>query len=119
MVFTFLKAQGHEVGKSLLEEDQLDDVRGYLAARPRRPVSRSCCRPTSWSAPEFAADAPDHGRRRRRDAGRPDRAGHRPGVGQGVRRSARPTRKTVFWNGPMGVFEMEAFAAGTRPSRRR
>ena len=56
MVFTFLKAQGHEVGKSLLEEDQLDTVPRLPAARPRRPASRSCCRPTSWSTPEFPSE---------------------------------------------------------------
>ena len=48
MVFTFLKAQGHEVGKSLLEEDQLETCRELPRTRRPRPASRSCCRPTSW-----------------------------------------------------------------------
>ncbi len=51
MVFTFLTAQGHEVGKSLLEDDQLDTCRGYLQRAAEQPASRSCCRPTSWSTP--------------------------------------------------------------------
>ena len=49
MVFTFLKAQGHEVGKSLLEEDQLDTCAEYLRAGRRRGRRDRCCRPTSWS----------------------------------------------------------------------
>ena len=56
MVFTFLAAQGHEVGKSLLEADQIDAVKGYLdQARPA--ASRSCCRPTSLRPTAFSADA--------------------------------------------------------------
>ena len=47
MLFTFLAAQGHKVGASLLEADQLDTVRGYIADAPRSAASRSCCRPTS------------------------------------------------------------------------
>lgn len=47
MVFTFLKAQGHEVGTSLLEADQVDVVKGYLRDAAER-ASRSCCRSTSW-----------------------------------------------------------------------
>ena len=51
MVFTFLKAQGHEVGKSLLEDDQLDTVRGYLETAAGSGASRSCCRRTSSRRP--------------------------------------------------------------------
>ena len=47
MVFTFLKAQGHEVGKSLLEEDQLDVCRDYLE-RAADAGGLVCCPPTSW-----------------------------------------------------------------------
>ncbi len=57
MVFTFLKAQGHEVGKSLLEDDQLDAVKGYLEAAKAKGVE--IVLPTDIVvAPEFKADSP-------------------------------------------------------------
>ena len=113
MVFTFLKAQGHEVGKSLLEEDQLDTVRGYLDAARERGVE--IVLPIDVvAATAFAADAEHDVVAGRRDPGRPARPGHRPGV----RASCSPSRladaSTVFWNGPMGVFELEPFSHGTR-----
>ena len=61
MCFTFLAAQGHEVGDSLLEADQIDTCRRLAR---RRPATRSCCRPTSWSPPRSRADADARGRRR-------------------------------------------------------
>ena len=57
MVFTFLKAQGHEVGKSLLEDDQLDTVKGYLETAKAKGVE--IVLPTDIVvAPEFKADSP-------------------------------------------------------------
>ena len=73
MVFTFLKAQGHEVGKSLLEEDQLDAC-AATSPRPRSPASRSCCPTDIVVAAEFAADATRRRRGRRRHPGGPARA---------------------------------------------
>ncbi|TSD65257.1 phosphoglycerate kinase [Aeromicrobium piscarium] len=112
MVFTFLAAQGHGVGKSLLESDQIEVAKGYIERAARQGVELVL--PTDVVvAPEFAADAPativsvdaipedqlglDIG---------PDSAEHFADV---IRRA-----RTVFWNGPMGVFEMAAFAAGTK-----
>jgi phosphoglycerate kinase len=112
MVFTFLKAQGHEVGKSLLEEDQLDTCRSYLQRAEESGVK--IVLPTDIVvAPEFKADAtpsvvPADGMPADQlglDIG-PDSAKAYADALSGA--------KTVFWNGPMGVFEFDAFAAGTR-----
>ena len=114
MVFTFLKAQGHEVGKSLLEEDQLDTCRGYLAAGRGVAACRSCCRPTSWShrsSRPTPAARPSYPPTR----SRPTSSGLDIGPDSGEAfAAALADAKTVFWNGPMGVFEFDAFAAGTR-----
>jgi phosphoglycerate kinase len=112
MVFTFLKAQGHEVGRSLLEEDQLDTVRGYVDQAADKGVE--IVLPVDVvAATEFAADA-DH------DVYPVDSIpADRIGLDIGPRSSELFAGKirdarTVFWNGPMGVFEMAPFAAGTR-----
>ncbi|MDO9377357.1 MAG: phosphoglycerate kinase [Nocardioidaceae bacterium] len=112
MVFTFLAAQGHEVGKSLLEKDQLETVRGYLAEAEAKGV-RIVLPTDIVVAPEFKADAP--ATTVAADAIPADQLGLDIGPDSAaafaeVVRGAR----TVFWNGPMGVFEMEAFAAGTK-----
>ena len=115
MVFTFLKAQGHEVGKSLLEEDQLDTCRRYLTEAADRgveivlptdvvvdttfPSGDTEPQPRVVLASEIPADALGL------DIG-PDSAQ--------AFAAALADAKTVFWNGPMGVFEVDAFAAGTR-----
>ena len=112
MVFTFLKAQGHEVGRSLLEEDQLDTCRAYLERAEESGVQ--ILLPTDVVvARELAADAeptvvpadqmPD------------DQLGLDIGP-ESARAFAASLAdaRTVFWNGPMGVFEIEAFAEGTR-----
>ncbi|MGY1815335.1 phosphoglycerate kinase [Blastococcus sp. SYSU D00820] len=109
MCFTFLAAQGHEVGKSLLEGDQVDTCRRLLAEAGDRivlPVDVVC-------APEFSADAPT--------TVVPVEAipGDQMGLDVGPRTveafgSALGGARTVFWNGPMGVFELAPFQAGTR-----
>jgi phosphoglycerate kinase len=112
MVFTFLKARGHEVGKSLLEEDQLDAVRRYLEQAEAKGVE--IVLPLDVvAATAFAEDAEhDVYDAAAIPAGR-------IGLDIGPRSSAlfadrlRDAR-TVFWNGPMGVFEMAPFAEGTR-----
>ncbi|VXB95411.1 phosphoglycerate kinase [Aeromicrobium sp. 9AM] len=112
MVFTFLKAQGHEVGKSLLEEDQLDIARGYIEQAAKQGV-RLVLPTDIVVAPEFAADAP--ATIVAADAIPSDQLGLDIGPDSSAA-FAEIIRgsKTVFWNGPMGVFEMAAFAAGTK-----
>jgi phosphoglycerate kinase len=112
MVFTFLKAQGHEVGKSLLEEDQLDAVRGYLDEAKDKGVE--IVLPVDIvAATEFSADA-DHDVATA-DAIPADRVGLDIGPESGRLFASKITdARTVFWNGPMGVFEMEPYAEGTR-----
>jgi phosphoglycerate kinase len=111
MVFTFLKAQGHEVGTSLLEEDQLEIARGYIQQAADQGV-RLVLPTDIVVAPEFkdadastvAADAIPADQLGL-DIG-PDSAAAFADIIRGSR--------TVFWNGPMGVFEMASFAAGTK-----
>ena len=115
MVFTFLKAQGHEVGKSLLEEDQLETCRAYLARAEESgvqillptdvvvdtafPSGDREAQPSVVPATEIPADSLGL------DIG-PDSGAAFAGALEGA--------QTVFWNGPMGVFEVSAFAEGTR-----
>jgi phosphoglycerate kinase len=112
MVFTFLKAKGYEVGKSLLEEDQLDTVKGYLATAEANGVE--IVLPTDIvAATAFAADA-EHDIVAA-DAIPADRIGLDIGpASQELFVSKISDAKTIVWNGPMGVFEFDAFAAGTR-----
>ena len=117
MLFTFLAAQGHRVGASLLEADQLDTVRGYLAEAERRGV-RIVLPTDIVVAGGFAADAPHE--IVPADAIESARFGA-SGLGLDIGPDSAAAfaaviadSQTVFWNGPMGVFEMEAFAHGTR-----
>jgi len=112
MVFTFLKARGLEVGKSLLEKDQVDTVRGYLAEADSRGV-RIVLPTDVVVAPEVSAEAPSEVVPV--DAIPADQLGLDIGPESGTAFAAAVTgARTVFWNGPMGVFEIPAFAAGTR-----
>ncbi|RFS84058.1 phosphoglycerate kinase [Actinomadura spongiicola] len=112
MVFTFLRAQGHEVGTSLLEEDQLDTVRDYL--RRAEDTGVEFVLPVDVvAATAFSADA-DHGVVAA-DAIPSDRMGLDIGPESGELFAARlADARTVFWNGPMGVFEMKPYEHGTR-----
>jgi phosphoglycerate kinase len=112
MAYTFLKAQGHEVGTSLLEKDQVATCRSYLERAEDQGVELLL--PTDVVvADRFAADAtpgivPAH-------AIPADRMGLDIGPeSQKAFAAALADARTVFWNGPMGVFEFDAFAAGTR-----
>ncbi|GLV50428.1 phosphoglycerate kinase [Thermobispora bispora] len=112
MAYTFLKAQGHEVGGSLLQEDQLDQVRGFLAEAAERGVE--IVLPVDVvAATHFAADAPHE------VVDATAIPADRQGLDIGPRTrelfaAKLADAKTVFWNGPMGVFEFDAFAGGTR-----
>ncbi|MGO9079844.1 MAG: phosphoglycerate kinase [Streptosporangiaceae bacterium] len=112
MVFTFLAAQGHEIGKSLLEADQLDAVRSMLADAKDRGVDLVL--PVDLvGATEFAADA-EHAVYPA-DGFPADRIGLDIGPQTcKLFASKLADAATVFWNGPAGVFEFPAFAAGTR-----
>jgi phosphoglycerate kinase len=112
MVFTFLAAQGHEVGKSLLEADQLDTVRGYLA-RARENGVEVVLPVDVVAADAFSADAAHAvvGA----DAIPADRLGLDIGPQSATLFATKlADARTVFWNGPMGVFELEPFSHGTR-----
>lgn len=117
MMFTFLAAQGHPVGKSLLEEDQLDVVRGYMATAAERGVEL-VLPVDAVVAASFSADA-EH------VTAAADALEDTPFGAEGLGLDIGPETaamfaeairgsRTVFWNGPMGVFEMPAFAAGTK-----
>ncbi|MDQ3664102.1 MAG: phosphoglycerate kinase [Actinomycetota bacterium] len=112
MVFTFLAAQGHTVGRSLLENDQIDTVRGYLdragssAARIVLPTDIVVADEVDANASARVVPADEM----------PDDA---IGVDIGPESAGAFTARvesagSVFWNGPMGVFEIDQFAAGTR-----
>ncbi len=112
MVFTFLKAQGHEVGKSLLEEDQLDTCREYLRRAEQTGVQ--IVLPSDIRvAEEFAETA--EASVVPADRIPADRIGLDIGPdSEKMFADALADARTVFWNGPMGVFEFEQFAGGTR-----
>ncbi|MGW7353384.1 phosphoglycerate kinase [Streptomyces sp. NPDC054784] len=117
MVFTFLKAQGHEVGSSLLQEDQLPAVRGYLERAEANGVEFVL--PVDVVvAPEFPdlkTKAPADARTVAADAMPEGLMGLDIGPESGkLYASKLADAVTVFWNGPMGVFEHPDFAAGTR-----
>ncbi|GAA4197653.1 phosphoglycerate kinase [Microbacterium oryzae] len=117
MLFTFLAAQGHKVASSLLESDQIETAAGYIRAAEEGGVELVL--PTDVVvASKFGADA-DH------VVTAADAIEDSPFGASGLGLDIGPDTaaafaeavrgsKTVFWNGPMGVFELEPFAAGTK-----
>ncbi|MFG1719312.1 phosphoglycerate kinase [Micromonospora chalcea] len=109
MCFTFLKAQGHEVGTSLLEKDMVETCRNLMERAPGKIMLPVDVVAADAFAPDAAHDTvpadgiPSH--RLGLDIGPETVAGFAAVLSQA---------KTIFWNGPMGVFEMAAFANGTR-----
>lgn len=111
MAYTFLKAQGHEIGNSLLEEDKLDLARELMASAKAKNV-RLLLPVDVVAADSFANDSPH----KVVDINAIPAA--KMGLDIGPVTSATFTKvikeaQTVIWNGPMGVFEMPAFAKGT------
>ncbi|MFB8386043.1 phosphoglycerate kinase [Microbacterium sp. NPDC055910] len=117
MMFTFLAAEGHAVGASLLEKDLLEKVKGYIATAKERgvqlvlPVDAVMAQSFDAEAAHVVADATHL----------EDTAFGASGMGLDIGPRTAATfaavvrdSATVFWNGPMGVFEMPAFAAGTK-----
>jgi phosphoglycerate kinase len=117
MVFTFLAALGHKVGKSLLEESQIDTVRGYLEQAKALGVN-IVLPPDIVMASKFAADA-EHLVAQMDELEQTSFGASGIGLDIGPE-SARvfaeiiSSSKLCFWNGPMGVFEFERFSKGTR-----
>ena len=112
MVFTFLKAQGKEIGTSLVETEMLDVVKGLIATAEKNGV-KLVLPSDIVVAPAFAADATPT--LVSSDAIPADQMGLDIGPVSAAAFSAEITQcKTVFWNGPMGVFEFPNFAAGTK-----
>ena len=112
MAFTFLKAEGFSVGTSLLQEDLVPTVREIMQ-RARRDGVEILLPVDVVIAPEFSADAPT----RVVGVGEipPDWMGL--DIGPDTARAyaaALADARTIVWNGPMGVFEIPAFAEGTR-----
>jgi len=112
MAYTFQKAKGFEIGQSLLDEDKLDVVREYMQRAEANGVELVLPVDT-LVAPEFAADAPA--------TTVPVEAipADQEGMDIGPETAKLFAEKvsdaaTIFWNGPMGVFEFEAFADGTK-----
>lgn len=112
MCFTFLAAQGHEVGDSLLEVDQIDTVKGFLETAKQRGVK------LTLPSDIVVADAFSPDATHKVVSAEVIEAGWRGlDIGpetQHAFATAVLAAKTVVWNGPMGVFEMAPFAAGTR-----
>ena len=112
MVFTFLKAQGKEIGTSLVEAEMLDVVTGLIATAEKNGVKLLL--PTDIVvAPTFSADATPT--LVSADAIPADQMGLDIGPVSATAFAAEIVKcKTLFWNGPMGVFEFPNFAAGTK-----
>jgi phosphoglycerate kinase len=112
MAYTFLKAQGRPVGKSLVEEDKLGEAREILERSKARglqlllPVDHVVAAKVEAFAPTETLTVDD------------EKIGDRMGLDIGPRTAtayaaALHDARTVVWNGPMGVFEIDAFARGT------
>ncbi|MEU0402891.1 phosphoglycerate kinase [Streptomyces sp. NPDC006197] len=117
MAYTFLKAQGHEVGISLLQEDQIPAVQGYLERAKERGVEFVLPVDVLVSAefPDLKTKAPANPTTVAADAIPADQEGL--DIGPETRKlyaSKLADAATVFWNGPMGVFEHPDYAEGTK-----
>ncbi|MEU3706414.1 phosphoglycerate kinase [Streptomyces anulatus] len=117
MAYTFLKAQGHEVGSSLLQEDQIPAVREYLRRAEEKGVEfvLPVDVVVAPSFPDLRTKAPAHPTTVAADAMPAGQMGLDNGPETNkLYASKLADAATVFWNGPMGVFEHPDFADGTR-----
>ncbi|MGQ4716736.1 phosphoglycerate kinase [Streptomyces anulatus] len=117
MAYTFLKAQGHEVGSSLLQEDQIPAVREYLRLAEEKGVEfvLPVDVVVAPSFPDLKTKAPAHPTTVAADAMPAGQMGLDNGPETNkLYASKLADAATVFWNGPMGVFEHPDFADGTR-----
>jgi phosphoglycerate kinase len=111
MAFTLLVARGEEVGRSLVERDRVDEVAGVLDEAKRKGVEILV--PSDVVAAESLDEGAPH------ETVPLDRIGDRMGVDIGPETAAAfaaeiERAKSVLWNGPMGIFENDDYAAGTR-----
>jgi phosphoglycerate kinase len=111
MVFTFLAAQGHQIGTSLFEEESIDTVKAIINRAKERGVELYL--PTDVVvAPKFADENPMTVASNSIPS---DQMGLDIGPESAANFAAAIAKcQTVFWNGPMGVFEFKNFSAGTR-----
>jgi len=112
MAYTFLKAQGHEVGKSLVEDEYIETARQFLTAATKRGTTVVLPVDHVVAAEFDAASKPEQ-------ADSVEIPADRLAMDIGPKTIAAATdliatAKTIVWNGPMGVFEFENFAAGTK-----
>ncbi|MGW4359927.1 phosphoglycerate kinase [Streptomyces californicus] len=117
MAYTFLKAQGHEVGSSLLQEDQIPAVQEYLRRAEEKGVEfvLPVDVVVAPSFPDLKTKAPAHPTTVAADAMPAGQMGLDNGPETDkLYASKLADAATVFWNGPMGVFEHPDFADGTR-----
>jgi phosphoglycerate kinase len=117
MAYTFLKAQGHEVGISLLQEDQVPAVQGYLKRAEELGVEFVLPVDVlvAHEFPDLKTKAPAHPTTVAADAIPADQEGLDIGPATRELYAAKlADAATVFWNGPMGVFEHPDYAEGTK-----
>ena len=115
MVFTFLKAKGYEVGTSLLEEDQIDKVKGYIETAEKNGVELVLPVDIVVNKGFPAGDTPIDPQVVPADQIPSDMMGLDIGPEScKLFHDKIVDSKTVVWNGPMGVFEIPQFANGTR-----
>ncbi|MEQ4608971.1 phosphoglycerate kinase [Streptomyces bacillaris] len=117
MVFTFLAAQGHEVGASLLQEDQIPVVKEYIERAKERGVEFVLPVDVlvAGEFPDMKTKAPAHPATVAADAIPAGQMGLDIGPESRKLYASKLTdTATVFWNGPMGVFEHPDYAEGTR-----
>ena len=116
MGYTFAYAQGYKVGKSLLEKDQVETVQRYLETAPAQGTEIVTAVDVVW-ADDFSADAKTEIRPiEDLEGGELGAEGEGLDIGPKSRElfaEKIKAAKTVFWNGPVGVFEIAPFAGGT------